>query len=88
MEVVLSSNYQEQLKEELRELIRQTAKEEAERIQPGKRLYNATELMQYLGCGQQTLKELQIAGLKVIQLGRQKLFDINEVYEVLDTMKK
>ncbi|MDO4814555.1 MAG: hypothetical protein Q3988_05600 [Gemella sp.] len=88
MEVVLSSNYQEKLKEELRELIRQTAKEEAERIQPGKRLYNATELMQYLGCGQQTLKELQIAGLKEMKVGRQRLFDIEEVYEVLKARRK
>lgn len=89
MEVVLSSNYQEQIKESLRKLIKITIKEEQEKIRPTKRYYKRNELLEFLGIGDKTLNKLRENGLKYVPLNEKtNYFDINEVYEVLESMKK
>ncbi|MBF0746445.1 hypothetical protein IR073_01970 [Gemella sp. 19428wG2_WT2a] len=89
MEVVLSSNYSQQLKGELRSLIQETIKEEQEKIRPTKRYYKRNELIKFLGIGEKTLSRLRENGLKYVPLNEKtNYYDIEEVYEVLETMKR
>ncbi|MDO4813665.1 MAG: hypothetical protein Q3988_01090 [Gemella sp.] len=89
MEVVLGSNYQEELKESLRSLIQKTIKEEQEKIRPTKRYYKRNELVEFLGIGDKTLTKLRENGLRYVPLNEKtNYFDINEVYAVLESMKK
>lgn len=86
--VRLDETYTKELKQELQNLITLTVKEQTEKIQPTKRYYNRRELMKFLGCGGSTIEILQMNGLQYVQLGRQTLFDIEQVHEVLHSLKK
>lgn len=86
--VRLDESYSVQLKKELQTLIIATVKEQTEKIQPTKRYYNRSELMKFLSCGSSTIEKLQINGLKYVSIGRANLFDIEEVYQILESLKK
>lgn len=53
-----------------------------------KRYYNRKDLCTFLKIGVDTLETLKDNGLNYVKLGRQYLFDINEVYSILEKMKK
>lgn len=86
--VRLDETYTKELKQELQNLITLTVKEQTEKIQPTKRYYNRGELMKFLGCGGSTIEMLQMHGLQYVPLGRQTLFDIEQVHEVMNSLKK
>lgn len=88
LSVKLDDNYTKELKQEIQELIRKVISEEKEKIEPTKRYYNRRELMEFLSIGASTIEKLQIHGLQYVPVGRQVLFDIEQVYEVLDSLKK
>jgi hypothetical protein len=48
---------------------------------------NQKQLMETLGIGMDTLKELHRQGLKSIKLGKQRLYDINDVKEIMNLLK-
>lgn len=86
--VKLDENYTKELKQELQELIKKVILEEKEKIEPTKRYYNRRELMEFLSIGASTIEILQINGLQYVPLGRQTLFDIEQVHEVMNSLKK
>lgn len=51
------------------------------------RYVNQKTLLKELGIGYETLKELHLQGLLVIHLGRQRLYDINDVNQLLTQLK-
>ncbi len=51
------------------------------------RYVNQKTLLKELGIGYETLKELHLQGLQVIHLGRQCLYDINDVNQLLSQLK-
>lgn len=86
--VKLDENYTKELKQEIQELIKKVISEEKEKIEPSKRYYNRRELMEFLSIGASTIEKLQVNGLQYVPVGRQVLFDIEQVYEVLHSLKK
>lgn len=51
------------------------------------RYVNQKMLLKELRIGYETLKELHLQVLQVIHLGRQRLYDINDVNELLSQLK-
>ncbi|EPI27681.1 hypothetical protein FKY93_09050 [Enterococcus faecalis] len=51
------------------------------------RYVNQKMLLKELGIGYETLKVLHLQGLQIIHLGRQRLYDINDVNELLSQLK-
>ncbi|MBC1614061.1 hypothetical protein HB937_12015 [Listeria welshimeri] len=51
------------------------------------RYVNQKILLKELGIGYETLKEPHLQGLQVIHLGRQCLYDINDIKQLLSQLK-
>lgn len=89
MEVVLASAYKEKLLGEVEGVVNQAIKNKLEKINPTKRYYTRNDLLQFLGIGPSTLTKLMGKGLRYVKLNdKTHWFDIMEVYEVLETMKR
>lgn len=52
------------------------------------RYINQTILMDELHIGTTSLKELRRHGLEVIVIGRQLLYDVDDVYRIFDQLKQ
>ncbi|MBF0714661.1 hypothetical protein [Gemelliphila palaticanis] len=88
MEVVLSNEYTKGLKIQLTNLIDEVIKDRLEKIQPTKRYYTQQELRELFKIGANTMLELQQQGLQYVRLGRKYYFDIEDVYSILETLKR
>lgn len=88
MEVVLSKEYTKKLEEQLEAVIDNAINKKIEKLSPYKRYVTRNELCAVLGIGQSTLDKLAMHGLRYAVVGNKHLFDIEEVYSILETLKK
>ena len=87
MEVVLSEAQSEKIKDQLNNLIDEVIKNRIEKIKPNKRYLTKVELQQFLGIGTSSMEILKQNGLKYAVLGNKHLFDIEDVNEILNSLK-
>lgn len=87
MEVVLTENQSLKIKEQITNLINEVIKEKMNTINPEKRYFTRTELQKYLSIGASSMEQLQTLGLHYVKVGNRHLFDIQEVYEILEENK-
>lgn len=88
LQVVLPAEYEERIIARFEELSVIGMDKAVEKASLPKRYLQQKELMQYLGIGYDTLEVLYANGLKYISLGKRKLIDIEDVAEILNSMKK
>ncbi|OFK63713.1 hypothetical protein HMPREF2811_02545 [Globicatella sp. HMSC072A10] len=88
LQVVLPAEYEERIIARFEELSVIGMDKAVEKASLPKRYLQQKELMKYLGIGYETLEELYANGLKYISLGKRKLIDIEDVAEILNSMKK
>ena len=87
MEVVLSEAQSQKIKDQLNNLIDEVIKNRIERIKPNKRYLTRVELQKFLGIGNSSMEILKQNGLKYAVLGNKHLFDIEDVNEILNSLK-
>ena len=87
MEVVLSEAQSEKIKDQLNNLIDEVIKNRIEKIKPNKRYLTRVELQKFLGIGNSSMEILKQNGLKYVVLGNKHLFDIEDVNEILNSLK-
>lgn len=87
MEVVLSEAQSQKIKEQLNILIDEVIKNRIEKIKPYKRYLTRVELQKFLGIGKASMEILKQHGLRYAVLGNKHLFDIEDVNEILNTLK-
>lgn len=88
MEFVLSKEYTQELKMQLTNLIDEVIKDRLEKIKPTKRYYTRQEIYELFKIGASTMAELQQQGVRYVKLGKKYYFDIDEIYQVLETLKR
>ena len=87
MEVVLSEAQSEKIKDQLNSLIDEVIKNRLEKIKPYKRYLTRNELQKFVGIGNSSMEILKQNGLQYAVLGNKHLFDIEDVYEILNNLK-
>lgn len=87
MEVVLSEAQSQKIKDQLNNLIDEVIKNRIEKIKPNKRYLTRVELQKFLGIGNLSMEILKQHGLQYAVLGNKHLFDIEDVNEILNTLK-
>ncbi|MBF0713544.1 hypothetical protein HZY83_02435 [Gemella sp. GH3] len=88
MQVVLSEEYTKQLEKQIEKVIDRVIENKIAQMKPYKRYLTRAELCKFLSIGQCTMDKLAQAGLTYAVLGNRYLFDIEEVYRILETLKK
>ncbi len=88
MEVILTENQSEKIKEQLANLIDEILKARLEKVGAKKRYFTRVELQKFLGIGSSSMEQLQMLGLHYVKLGNRHLFDIEEVYTIFEKHKK
>ncbi len=88
MEVVLSEAQSIKIKEQISILIDEVITEHIEKIKPYKRYFTRIELQKFIGIGASSMEILKQHGLKYAVLGNRHLFDIEDVYKILEDLKK
>lgn len=83
----LFSMFSPEFRHELREVVRDTnfevLKELRENAEPKVNLVNQVTLKKLLSCGQQVIDEMIVQGLPAYKVGRQVMFKLDEVEEVI-----
>ena len=87
MEVVLSEAQSQKIKDQLNNLIDEVIKNRIEKIKPNKRYLTRVELQKFLGIGNSSMEILKQNGLKYAVLGNKHLFDVEDVNEILNSLK-
>ena len=87
MEVVLSEAQSEKIKDQLNLLIDEVITNRIEKIKPYKRYLTRVELQKFIGIGNSSMEILKQNGLQYVVLGNKHLFDIEDVYEILNNLK-
>lgn len=88
MEVILSENQSKQIREQLTNLINDVITERIERIEPRQRYFTRIELQKFLNIGNSSMEILKANGLRYAVLGNRHLFDIEDVYSILNELKQ
>lgn len=88
MEVVLSEAQSIKIKEQISTLVDEVITERIEKIKPYKRYFTRIELQKFIGIGASSMEILKQHGLKYAVLGNRHLFDIEDVYKILEDLKK
>lgn len=87
IQVTLPDEYTEQLYQQFLQLANRAVEQATQNVHVNNRYLNQEELKKYLGIGQALLDEMVIHGLSYVKLGRQKLFDLEDVYQYLEKNK-
>lgn len=87
VEVVLSEDYEEQLRLEVLEMVRNAVKSVDITNTLKLKYVNQSELKKLLRIGQEVLDDLIENGLQYVRLGNKVLYDIDDVYRILESMK-
>ena len=87
-QIKLDPEYEEQIIMRFSQLADTAIDTAIERASIQRRYVTQQELMKHLGIGYDTLQTLVEHGLRYIHLGRSKMYDLEEVSEVLETLKK
>lgn len=87
LQIVLPKEYEEAVFARFTQLANMAIDSSIERASIQKRFVQQKELLDLLGIGMSTLDELVSNGLRYVRLGRSKLYDLEEVAEVLEKLK-
>lgn len=86
--VTLPKEYENAIFERLVELNREAYKQVREEQFPGKRYFTQKELMKFFSTGQQEIEKWRMKGLSRVRKGGSWLYDIEEVYQILELLKE
>lgn len=87
LQIVLPQEYEDMILARFSQLAETAIEQKIEKASIQKRYIKQTELMTHLGVGMSTLEELYKNGLRWIPLGKSKLIDLEELAQVLETLK-
>lgn len=86
--VVLTEEYKQQIFEELLDLNRKAVQQVKEEQMPFKRYLNQNELMKFFNTHIREIEKWRMHGLRRVRKGGSWLYDIQEVYEILEKLKE
>lgn len=86
--VVLPPEYENAIFERLVELNRKAFNQVKEEQYPGKRYFTQKELMKFFSTGQLEIDKWRMNGLPRVRKGGSWLYDIEDVYKVLEKLKE
>lgn len=87
LQIVLPQEYEDMILARFSQLAETAIEQKIEKASIQKRFIKQNELMTHLGVGMSTIEELYKNGLRWIPLGKSKLIDLEELAEVLETLK-
>lgn len=84
---MLPQEYEDMILARFSQLAETAIEQKIEKASIQKRFIKQNELMTHLGVGMSTIEELYKNGLRWIPLGKSKLIDLEELAQVLETLK-
>ena len=87
LQIVLPQEYEDMILARFSQLAETAIEQKIEKASIQKRYIKQNELMTHLGVGMSTIEELYKNGLRWIPLGKSKLIDLEELAQVLETLK-
>lgn len=87
LEIVLPIESENKILERVGRLVEIAIEQKIEQSSFQKRFIKQSELMTHMGVGMSTIEELYKSGLHWIPLGKSKFIDLEELAEVLESLK-